>query len=288
MGGLKSRDKGKRGEREAVAYLTQIGFPDARRTQQYNGMGLSDVICPESLPELHIEVKRTETIGLGTVELSEALEQAERDSDGNPWCVLWRRSRQKWRLTFCDPWRVPFTVCGDVDIALILRNSMNRRNPMTVDQPASAAFCAEKVMGWNPPGHPDTLKAREAWFSAQSFDGHWLNPNGRLTPEHDVPNPFTSWDDDGAVLVHVRETWDGERYRKFAVELNGIWFTSSDRIPGNSDDWPELGTVYQPGDYCVAACRVIQGGDDAYPLRRKTMTSDGVDVTNRTLPNRSE
>lgn len=120
--GLKSRNKGKRGEREAVKYLKKIGFEDAQRTQQYSGKGPSDVVCPTSLPDVHIEVKFDKRIDLGTVILTDAIHQAESDADGNPWCVLWRPSRKMWRLTFSSPWRVPWTVCGDVDVALSLRN----------------------------------------------------------------------------------------------------------------------------------------------------------------------
>jgi Holliday junction resolvase len=55
---LNSNQKGKRGEREAAAFLTDEGFP-ARRGQQFaGGTDSPDVVC-ESLSGLHFEVKRT-------------------------------------------------------------------------------------------------------------------------------------------------------------------------------------------------------------------------------------
>ena len=101
---VNSRQKGKRGEREAANFLRSIGFEDARRTQQYNGEGLGDVICEESLPRVHIEVKYGyRDIDLGTQVLSDACRQAEADcpTDCVSWVVLWRpRNVICWRLTF--------------------------------------------------------------------------------------------------------------------------------------------------------------------------------------------
>jgi len=57
-----SREKGKRGEREAAELLTQWGL-EARRAVQYAGSpegGASDLVVA-GLPQLRIEVKRTET-----------------------------------------------------------------------------------------------------------------------------------------------------------------------------------------------------------------------------------
>lgn len=52
--------KGKRVEREIAAWLRDCGILSARRTQQYNGEGLSDVVADE-LPEWHIESKGTKS-----------------------------------------------------------------------------------------------------------------------------------------------------------------------------------------------------------------------------------
>lgn len=75
MGGKMSREKGKRGEREAAELLRKAGFKGARRTQQYCGRDAdgtaSDVI---GIPGYHIEVKRTEQ-----ARLYDWMAQAERD-----------------------------------------------------------------------------------------------------------------------------------------------------------------------------------------------------------------
>ena len=52
------REKGKRGEREVAKILQEAGYSNARRGQQFCGKsGDADVI---GLPNVHIEVKRTE------------------------------------------------------------------------------------------------------------------------------------------------------------------------------------------------------------------------------------
>ena len=99
-----SRQKGKRGEREAAAYLRELGFEDARRTQQYCGTeGNSDVVCPDSLPGLHIEVKYgypLSSFDICTSLFAKAVERAVADSEED-WCILWKPHRYKiWRLSF--------------------------------------------------------------------------------------------------------------------------------------------------------------------------------------------
>lgn len=115
MAGLKSRNKGKTGEREAVKFLKSIGYPDAQRTQQYSGRGDSDVVCPESLQGLHIEVKfgrDSSWMGLGKKEWREAVEQARRDAPGGNWIVLWKpKGERHWRLT-CQWMGMLVTVTG--------------------------------------------------------------------------------------------------------------------------------------------------------------------------------
>ena len=72
--GLFSRDKGKRGERELAAELNRVLGITARRGVQFQGSPDSpDVIT--SLPDLHIECKRTERF-----QLYRALEQAVEDA----------------------------------------------------------------------------------------------------------------------------------------------------------------------------------------------------------------
>ena len=69
-----SKQKGKRGELECAKKLREYGFNEVRRSVQYNGKaeeGQPDLI---GLPNIHIEVKRTERL-----KLYDAIEQTERD-----------------------------------------------------------------------------------------------------------------------------------------------------------------------------------------------------------------
>ncbi len=86
---INSNRKGKKGELEAAALLREYGF-EARRGQQYSGGGDSpDVV--HSIPGIHIEVKRTETLSL-----YKAMEQAREDSAGKVPVVLHRRNGKEW------------------------------------------------------------------------------------------------------------------------------------------------------------------------------------------------
>lgn len=112
--GLKSREKGKVGERQACQALRELGFHDAQRTAQCNGkIGLSDVICPETLPGMHIEVKfgyDASRFGIGSQLWKEALAQCTRDSKGKPWVLLWKtKGSRQWLATFYDQATYPLT-----------------------------------------------------------------------------------------------------------------------------------------------------------------------------------
>ena len=91
MTGKHSRNKGKRGEREAARALTEVlGLP-ARRGQQYDGTEGKDVV---TVPGLHVEVKRVESL-----RLYPAVEQAKRDAaDGEVPIVLHRKNNHEWLL----------------------------------------------------------------------------------------------------------------------------------------------------------------------------------------------
>jgi hypothetical protein len=119
--------KGKVGELQAVKALKGWGFPDAERSQQYSGAGDdSDVVCRETLPNLHIEVKRVEKMALGNGLLYEACNQAVRDAKGKPWVVLWRPNRAKWHAT-ADWNGLVATVAGDKEIPELLAR-LNQSN----------------------------------------------------------------------------------------------------------------------------------------------------------------
>ena len=109
--------KGKVGEREAVNMLRSLGYTDAHRTQQHDGMGLSDVTIPGF--DLHIEVKYgypKKDFSLGSQLWEKAVNQAEKDSKGQNWVVLWREKRcVVWKMTFLQGPGV-VTVAGDAAI----------------------------------------------------------------------------------------------------------------------------------------------------------------------------
>lgn len=117
----------------AVAMLKRNGFADARRSQQYNGLGGGDVVCPDSLPGLHIEVKGDRSIDIGNSAWYAAVGQAMRDAKGAPWCLLWHvhRQRRGWRLT-CPNEFGEFVTFAEVNVAIVLRR-------LCVDAQARAA-----------------------------------------------------------------------------------------------------------------------------------------------------
>jgi len=97
-----SKRKGKAGELKLVDFLKSLGFHDARRTQQHNGAaGKSDVVCEETLPNVHIECKYgVKGMDLGTKLLDDACDQAASDAGNHRWCVLWKPfGRSNWFLT---------------------------------------------------------------------------------------------------------------------------------------------------------------------------------------------
>lgn len=87
---MNSNRKGKVGEREAAAALTEDLGLEARRGVQYSGSPDSpDVV--HSLPGVHFEVKRTERINV-----YDAMGQATEDAGGSVPVVLHRRNRGEW------------------------------------------------------------------------------------------------------------------------------------------------------------------------------------------------
>jgi hypothetical protein len=88
--GLKSRNKGKRGEREAAAEIRKLFRTDASRGCQFAG-GKESPDIRTSIPRVHFEVKRAETI-----RLYDALNQAIADAGENLPIVLHKQNRQPW------------------------------------------------------------------------------------------------------------------------------------------------------------------------------------------------
>ena len=94
--GKRSRDKGKRGEREVAKIFQKAGF-HARRSVQYNGRPgtAADVV---GVPGLHLEVKFVEK-----ERIREWYRQAERDATASPDkdipVIVHRKSWDPWLVT---------------------------------------------------------------------------------------------------------------------------------------------------------------------------------------------
>lgn len=89
MSGLKSRNKGKRGEREAAHALCEVGVVEAKRGCQYHGGPDSPDIHDNT--DIHWEVKRCEKLSIYP-----ALKQAEREAGQKIPAVLHRRNNEEW------------------------------------------------------------------------------------------------------------------------------------------------------------------------------------------------
>jgi len=88
MSGLTSRNKGKRGEREAAAELGELLGVNARRGVQYHGGPDSPDVVIDA--PIHIEAKRTETLSVYA-----AVAQAVEDAPPGSCPIVWhRRSRR--------------------------------------------------------------------------------------------------------------------------------------------------------------------------------------------------
>lgn len=89
---MNAKQKGSEAEREVARILRDHGY-DARRGLQYqSGQVEADVV---GLPGYHIEVKRCEVI-----RMPEWIRQSMADArPGEKWAVVWRRSREPWRIT---------------------------------------------------------------------------------------------------------------------------------------------------------------------------------------------
>lgn len=91
---LNSRNKGKRGEREAAKMLKETYGVEARRGVQYDGsMGSPDVVIEGC--NIHPEIKFVERINIYS-----AFEQAVADAKaiGSIPIVLHRKSRKEWLM----------------------------------------------------------------------------------------------------------------------------------------------------------------------------------------------
>lgn len=87
--GRMSRQKGKRGEREAAAELGAIFACDARRGVQYQGGPDSPDVVLTGV-NVHVEAKRVEALNL-----YKALEQAKGDAMPGKVPIVWHRKNGK-------------------------------------------------------------------------------------------------------------------------------------------------------------------------------------------------
>ena len=87
---LRSRNKGKRGEREAAAQVRRLFRTDAGRGRQFAGTDESPDIRT-GIKSVHFEVKRAETL-----RIYEALAQAIGDAGENVPVVLHKQNRKPW------------------------------------------------------------------------------------------------------------------------------------------------------------------------------------------------
>ncbi len=85
-----SREKGKRGEREAAAEIRRLFGVEARRGAQHHG-GPDAPDVQAAIEGVHLEVKRTEAF-----RLSDALAQAVADAGDNVPVVLHRSNGKPW------------------------------------------------------------------------------------------------------------------------------------------------------------------------------------------------
>ena len=88
--GMMSRNKGKRGEREAAAEIRRLFRTDASRGCQFAG-GRDSPDIRTSIVGVHFEVKRAETL-----RLYDAIEQAAMDAGSSVPVVLHKQNRQPW------------------------------------------------------------------------------------------------------------------------------------------------------------------------------------------------
>lgn len=87
--GSRSKQKGKRGEREAAAELGQLLKVSARRGVQYQGGSDSPDVVLEGVA-IHVEAKRTEKLTLWP-----AIDQANADAPSGSVPIVWHRPNRR-------------------------------------------------------------------------------------------------------------------------------------------------------------------------------------------------
>ena len=88
MGKINSRAKGARYERALARYLSENGFPESRRGQQFSGSADSPDVVSDF--PFHIEAKHVQALNLYS-----AMTQSIRDAGGKPPCVIHRKNNSE-------------------------------------------------------------------------------------------------------------------------------------------------------------------------------------------------
>ena len=110
MSGRRSRQKGKRGEREVARLFTDRGYQARRGDSQSAGAREADV----EDTSFWVEVKRGKRCPI-----RRAIEQSEGDTDGRPTLVFWRDDRSDWRIDMgADTFFEILASCGPTDWVL--------------------------------------------------------------------------------------------------------------------------------------------------------------------------
>jgi len=92
MGKINSRSKGARYERELAHYLSENGYPDSRRGQQFSGGSDSPDVVSDF--PFHIEAKHVQALNLYS-----AMSQSIRDAGEKPPCVIHRKNNSESMFT---------------------------------------------------------------------------------------------------------------------------------------------------------------------------------------------
>lgn len=95
--GHKSREKGKRGEREVAKIFREAGYPEARRTAQYCGK-TGDASDVTGIPGIHLEIKYVEREQVRAW-YAQAVRDAEAAGKGDVPVVVHRKTHSPWLVT---------------------------------------------------------------------------------------------------------------------------------------------------------------------------------------------
>ncbi len=123
MSGRKSRDKGKRGEREVVNILQSLGFDAKRRGQLQAGReDVPDVLAKSKLITLAVEVKFPKKL---PAFVNGAIEQAEQASRYGLPVVFMRENNGQWYVAMTLS-RFAWLI-GKLEVAEEVKNVSSRR-----------------------------------------------------------------------------------------------------------------------------------------------------------------